>query len=390
MHVKGFLHKLLRSVIPQYRIKVLSEVVLAAICTKQLRLTSLGRAINLPIQERSGIQKVNRLLGNKHLLNERTHIFQKIAALLVPENSCPIIIVDWSKYPNSNEGVLRASLSAKGRALTLYEECHVFKRMGNKTMHRKFLKSLADILPKNCKPIVVTDAGFHNFWFKDVLKRGWNYVGRIRNVKKFRPLNTKTYKQTRELFKKASITPQCLGKMQLTEKNPLDCYFYLMKQKIKGRKALMRNGKIKRDKDSKSYSKSHREPWLLVSSLGGKVAAKRVMRIYEQRMTIEEAFRDLKSTKYGFGLEDGRSRKKQRREVLLLIAMMASLIAWLTGQAGEKRKIQYQFQSNSIKTRRVLSLFYLGCQIIRKKVRIPISTIWETAGTICRQELNHA
>ena len=165
--------------------------------------------------------------------------------------------------------------------------------------------------------------------------------------------------------------------------------FYLIKGKLKGRKALTKGGKIRIDKDAKSYSRSHREPWLLVSSFKGRGAAKKVERIYKQRTSIEEAFRDLKSSQYGLGLDVGKTRKKSRRDILLLIAMLASLIAWLTGRVGEEMKIHYQFQSNSIKYRRVVSLFYLGCQMIRKKINIPISSIWNAIASL-RQEAAYA
>ena len=84
-------------------------------------------------------------------------------------------------------------------------------------------------------------------------------------------------------------------------------------------------------------------------------------------MQIEEGFRDLKSSKYGFGFENARSKNKKRIEILLLIASVASFIAWLIGWATEKNKLHYQFQSNTIKNRRVLSLFYLGCRVIKKE-----------------------
>ena len=88
-------------------------------------------------------------------------------------------------------------------------------------------------------------------------------------------------------------------------------------------------------------------------------------------MQIEEGFRDLKSPKYGFGLRYAHSRSKERVHILFMVAMFASLIAWLTGYAAEKNKLHYQFQSNSIKNRRVVSLFYLGCRIIKRKFKMP-------------------
>lgn len=386
MHVNGFLHKLLSGVIHKARIKVLCQVTSTVIYTKQLSLVALGRAIDLPIQERSGIQKVNRLLGNKHLTKECIVIQKLVAELLIGNKKRSIIVVDWTKYPNSDDGVMRAALCAEGRALTLYEERAPFKKMGNKNFQRNYLKNLKKVLPDSAQPIIVTDAGFHNYWFKDVLKLGWDYVGRIRNVKKYKTEETNEFKLTKSLFKQATNEPKSLGKMQLTQENALITQFYIMKSSLKGRKALRKDGKIKKDKDSKSYSRSYREPWLLVSSLSGRNAAKKIMRIYKKRMTIEEAFRDLKSSKYGFGLTAGRTMKKQRRNILLLIAMLAGLIAWLTGKVGEEKNLQYQFQSNSIKKRRVLSFFYLGCQIIRKRIRISLTKIWETATSSWQNE----
>ena len=382
MHAKGFLHKILTPVIHKAQVKVLTEVTIAAILTKKLTLTALGRAIDSPIQERSGIQKVNRLLGNKSLLSNYFHIAKALSNTLIGNKKYPEIIVDWTKYPNSEDAVIRAALAVEGRALTLYEERHPIKKMGNKKVQKSFLKALKQVIPTDCRAIIVTDAGFHNNWFKEVLKLDWDYVGRIRGMRKYRKPDKKRFISCSNLFNQATKKVTSLGKLVLTKKNPMESCFYLVKGKLKGRKALTKQGKIRRDKDSKAYSRSHREPWLLASSLKGRNAAKKVECIYSRRMTIEEAFRDLKSVRYGFGLDEGKTKIKNRRDILLLIAMLASLIAWVTGLVGEKLKLQYQFQSNSIKYRRVISLFYLGCQLIRKKTPIPSSLIWDAIASL--------
>jgi hypothetical protein len=385
MHVEGFLHKLLSPVIHNARIKALSDVVTAAITTKSLMLTELGRGIDLPIQERSGIQKVNRLLGNKHLGMEQESISRAVADALIGPKKHPVIIVDWSKFPNSKEAVIRAALAAQGRALTLYEERHAIKKMGNRKVQTDFLNTLKRVLPKDCRSIIVTDAGFHNDWFKEVLNLGWDYVGRIRGLKKYCSKGDEIFLPCSDLFKQATHNVKYMGEKILTRKNPFKTHLYLVKSKLKGRKALTKQGKVRRDKDSKAYSRAHREPWLLATSFQGRKAGKKVKLIYARRMTIEEAFRDLKSSKYGFGLEEGKTRQKKRRAILLLIAMLASLIAWLAGKIGEQMKWQYQFQSNSIKDRRVLSLFYLGCQLIKKRFRIPLSLMWETLESLKKE-----
>ena len=81
-------------------------------------------------------------------------------------------------------------------------------------------------------------------------------------------------------------------------------------------------------------------------------------------MQIEEGFRDLKSTKYGFGFEHVSTNHIYRLNVFFLIAMLAAFLAWIMGWLAEKQRLQTQYQANSTKSRRVLSLFYLGYRII--------------------------
>ena len=89
-------------------------------------------------------------------------------------------------------------------------------------------------------------------------------------------------------------------------------------------------------------------------------------------MAIEENFRDTKSTKYGFSFDKNETIKPERFTVWLMLAALASLVCWLSGATAEKLKLHYDFQANSYRHRRVLSFFYLGCQIIRKKIELTI------------------
>jgi len=86
--------------------------------------------------------------------------------------------------------------------------------------------------------------------------------------------------------------------------------------------------------------------------------------IYKLRMQIEEGFRDLKSTRYGFGFEHVNTAHIYRLNIFFLIAMLSSFLAWIIGWLAEKANLQRQYQANSTKNRRVHSLFYLGCRVI--------------------------
>jgi len=55
------------------------------------------------------------------------------------------------------------------------------------------------------------------------------------------------------------------------------------------------------------------------------------------------------STKFGFSFEHVRTKSCERLAVFLLIVMLASLLACLTGWCLEKLKHQFQYQANSIK-----------------------------------------
>jgi hypothetical protein len=371
MHVETFIHKFLSSVIHKSRIKLLVCVLNAVFKTKQLTLTSLGRAIDLPIQERSGIRKLDRFLSNKFFQNKNICIYQRIIDVTIGTKTRPIIIVDWTKIPHSNSHALRAALATEGRAITIYEEEHLEKNENNSKVQRCFLRKLKKLLPKECTPIIVTDAGFRGPWFRDVLKLNWDYVGRVLHRKTYYNDGKKIRKCT-NLYKLATTSPKYLGDMILNKSKGLETSFYIIRKKSKGRKHFLQDGSISTAKESRTYACTQSKPWLLVSSIKGAFAAKKVIKIYQRRMTIEESFRDMKSAKYGFGLRNNKTIKKERLVVWLLLSSLASFIAWVIGSIAESLSLHYQFQANSIRKRRVLSLFYLGCQVIRKKIRILI------------------
>lgn len=373
MHVKGFLHKLLSSVMHKKRLDTLIVIVFGLLTWKKLSVTELGRGINLPIQERSAIRRADRFVGNRKLHKELNAIYRKNVELLVGSKQRPKIIADWTHIPNTKNHALRAALVGKGRALTLYEEVYSEKKLGNVKIEKDFLEKLKKLLPEGCKPIIITDAGFRNPWFKKILDLGWDYVGRIRGTQQYNA--GKGWLKCKDLILKATRKVRCIEKVILCKGNALTSHLFLLKEKTKSK--IKRAKKKGGGKDAREYSRSAKDGWLLASSLPGSnwLLINRVIKIYKMRMQIEEGFRDLKSSQYGFGFEKAHSKNRERIKILLLVAMIASLIAWLVGYAAEENKWHYQFQVNSIKTKRVLSLFYLGCQVIKRNMEVTIDML---------------
>ncbi len=118
------------------------------------------------------IKRIDHLLGNGHLHQERNSIYPFMSQALLKGNQRPLIIVDGSELTTDRDyHLLRASLPVGGRALTLYEEVHSQKNIGNPKVHKTLLRTLQKHLLDTCCPII-TDAGFRNPWFKMVIALG--------------------------------------------------------------------------------------------------------------------------------------------------------------------------------------------------------------------------
>lgn len=132
--------------------------------------------------------------------------------------------------------------------------------------HNQFLKNLKEILPENCKPIIITDAGFYNPWFKKITENGWDYIGRVRGLKTFYQKGQTVFFSISTLFNKTLKTPKCLGEIELCKANSMKTVLYGYKRKSKKRKAHRKTNKNGSNRLGIACSKAVKEPWLLVSS----------------------------------------------------------------------------------------------------------------------------
>jgi hypothetical protein len=373
MHALRLLQKIISSACPNIhknRLHALIRITEALLYSQRLSLTQLGRNLVGKAYVKHKIKRVDRLLGNSHLATERRWIYEALAHRLLKNVSQPVIIVDWSELTNDQAyQLLRASLPLSGRSITLFEEAHPISKLTNRLVHKRFLNTLKEMLPDNCHPIIVTDAGFRTTWFKMVEKLGWDYVGRVRNRTMLKADDETHWRACKTLYAIATSRARYLGQYEQNRSNPLPGYFYIIKNKRKGRKRRTQNGTLDNSKNSKKVAKGQREPWLLVTSLGGhRQLAKRVVNLYRTRMQIEEGFRDTKSYRLGFSLSESLTRNAGRLEILLLISVLANWVLWVLGTLGEQQLLHYRYQSNTKKKGRALSVLYLGRQLVKQKV----------------------
>jgi hypothetical protein len=369
MHVTGLLsYWFAQQTVIGHRTReaALLKLVQALLGGSKLTLTQLGRHRGGEAYAKHHIKAADRLLGNRHLHEERDGIYQAIARTLLGGLKRPLLLVDWSDADLRRRWLMiKAAVAVGGRAISVYEKVYPMKRYNSPKAHREFLLALKTILPEGCQPIIVTDAGFRGPWFKAVEGHGWDWVGRIRNKLKYYRAETGRWQFTDALYRQATARVRHIGEVSASPRHGYRLRLYLVrayKTRV-GRPPLTRpqGGR------ARQYRRLHRAPWLLATSLPHhRGSSERIQRIYAQRMQIEETFRDTKSHRWGFGLNYARCNDGRRLETLLLIAALASLVLWLAGVHGRMVDWVRRLQANTETRRPVLSTVFVGSQLLRR------------------------
>jgi hypothetical protein len=365
------LHDLLKKQCPEIHAKRLDSLMLATsslLDGNQLSLTELGRNITGPISAKHNIKRMDRLLGNVGMHQHRGAIYRWHANLLCRANPMPVVLVDWSDVREQLRLMtLRASVSVRGRSVILYERTFTFAQYNSPVSHNAFLAELANVLPAGTCPLIVTDAGYRNTWFRQVEAMGWFWLGRIRGEVGFQPVGQTQWHSNKSLYPQANHQARHIGPVRLGRKSPIDCELHLYKAKPAGRKDRRSSKAGRNHTAQRSYQSGSKEPWLLATNLPPSYfSTKQVVNLYAKRMQIEESFRDLKSPQYGMGLRHCKSRCPKRLDILLLIALLATLLLWWIGLFATKAGWQRKFQANTVSDRPVLSIVRLGKEVRRR------------------------
>jgi hypothetical protein len=349
----------------QARLTALLIAVSALFHCRKLQLTELGR--HRGGQQRYGIKAIDKLLGNKHLHSELPWIYRVLCRLALHGERQPLLVIDWTDV-GERHAALSAAIPVGGRSITIYQEVHRRKYENNPNVERRFLENLKSVLPKGCCPVILTDAGFRVPWLKIVRAAGFHFVTRVRGRVYVETERTGCWKRLREIFGEATKRPTDLGPSLLSRYLAFPCRLVTFADRPYAqtrRKKLPRKGHRQR-----KHVRAAREPWVLATSLTGALP-KEVVAAYRCRMRIEETFRDVKSARLGWSLEHAQSRTANRLAVLMLIAALAHYVAILVGQQAEAQRLQFAYQANSIKHRRVLSLARLGFLILEQEAQGP-------------------
>ncbi|MDP4536985.1 IS4 family transposase [Alkalimonas collagenimarina] len=269
MNVRTILTNIVSFVTPKMhatRQKAVTDCVYSLANGSSATVTSIGRGIDTAAYEKHSIKRADKLLSNANLLREKTLVFGAVCRLFCTAKH-PTISIDWSDLDECKRHfLLRAALSFDSRSITLYEEVHPLSTKEKPVTHKLFLRTLLLLLPVDCKPVIVTDAGFKTPWFRQIEALGWYFVGRVRKPNLYSTDKGTHWQCISQLYDKASQRPKQY-QAEIARSSPFACTLTLYKQKAKGRHAFNADGSKKASKTSQSNARANTDPWLLASNL---------------------------------------------------------------------------------------------------------------------------
>lgn len=252
-----------------------------------------------------------------------------------------IVALDWVDIRQFQ--TLMASVVFKGRSVPIcWSSCkkHVYEgHKSRNAFEESLLLVLRSMIPSDRKIILLADRGFGRTELARFCQRqGFDYVIRI---------NPDVHVRCVSYRGKLIDYPVHQGICKLL-KSVAYRQHHSVTQNIVVR--WVRNLPAKRD-----------ECWFLMSSLAAGPA--RISRLYGQRMTIEQLFRDNKSKRHGWSLRDTQITRADRLDRLLLILAIAYLLLCGIGLLALRTGKPGQWTASS---RNDCSVFRIGREMLAK------------------------
>ena len=256
------------------QVGTLAWLVTCLVVCGKVGVAALGRALRSRVAPKHRIKRVDRFLSNWKIRVDDW--CEELFLAIVGTRRRVRIALDWTKVRQWN--VLVASVVIGGRGVPFYFACYRDDqlRKSRNAFEEGFLVRLRAMIPKDVEAIIVADRGFRRVSMARALKNlGFSFVIR------------------------------CCGDTWVeaeSYRGPL-AELPLRRGKVKdlGEASVCKTSP-ERVRVVAIWDYGQREPWYLLTNLHDN--ARRVVKYYGKRFTIEEVFRDKKSTRYGFGLKE--------------------------------------------------------------------------------------
>lgn len=312
--------------------KTLAVLVASAMRVERISLANIGRAMQGMVKHQ--IKKCGRFVANERI--ETADAMRGVLKRVLKKRKKTLLIsFDWTDIKSFQ--TLMASAVFKGRSTPLcWASCNRQVYDGHRSRNsfeESLLLTLRSMIPQQVKVILLADRGFGRTELaRFCQKHGFSYVIRIQpNVHVY----CASYKG------KLLDYPVRKGICKLLKSVAYRSH-HTVTQNIVIR--WVRNLPAKRD-----------ECWFLMTDLSAGGA--QISKLYGQRMTIEELFRDHKNKRNGWSLRDTRIKRPERLDRLLLILAIAYLLLCGVGLIARRVTVPGDWCSS---TRDECSVFTIG------------------------------
>ncbi len=318
------------------RVLSLANATLGVIHAASLGVAAIGRSLAQAksLEPKHAIKQVDRLLSNSAV--DSWQLFSAWVPYVIGERQAIVVALDWTDYDADDQTTLALHLvSDHGRATPLLWKTVVKSELRGRRNQTEdqLLERLKEVVPSGVKVTVLADRGFGDTVLYDYIKAdlGFDYVIRFRgNI--IVAASSGEAKPACEWLSPSGRATVLREALVTNQSAPVPTVVAVQKPKMK-------------------------EPWFIASSLVG--PASEIINLYGRRFTIEESFRDTKDIRFGMGLSSVRIGRPDRRDRILFINAMATVLLTLLGAAGEAIGLDRKLKANTSK-KRTHSLFFQG------------------------------
>lgn len=310
------------------RVLSLANGVTGAMTAASLCVHAIGRGLAeaMELEPRHAIKQVDRLLSNtgvelETLLAAWTrHSIQGLKQIAVA--------IDWTDFDKDDQATFTIHLITKhGRAWPLMWWT-VRKEVGEgwqQRTERDGVRKFVAALPEDVHVVLLADRGFGSQDFYEFLTElGLDFI--IRFKSNVLVQTSDGVSAPAEAWVPANGRARLLhGAMVTADRTPLPSVVLVKAKKMK-------------------------EAWCLASNLSAAKASE-IVNLYGRRFTIEEAYRDIKNARFGFGLTATRIGRPDRRDRLILLGVLAQSLLTLLGAACEETGLDRRLRANTVKYR---------------------------------------
>lgn len=319
------------------RVLSLSDATVGALHAGAVGVHAIGRGLAAAkgLSDKHAVKQVDRFLSNRGF--STAELYPSWVRYVLGDRREVVVNLDWTEFDGDDQATLFiAAQTGHGRAIPL-----VWKTVRKSEMKDRrndyeddLLDQFSKVVPEGVRVTVVADRGFADQKLFRFLPEelGFGYVIRFRAV--------------------VHVTSET------GEKRNAGAWL-----SEGGAMKVLRNARVTADRCPVPTVVVVRDPamkdaWCLASS-DPDATGTEVKRLYGKRFSIEETFRDTKDLRYGMGMSWNSVGTPERRDRMILVAVLAQSLLTVLGEAGEALKLDRLLKTNTAK-KRTLSLLRQG------------------------------